>query len=246
MERRHLKLSLNIILVILCLSTAFMIYLSNMEAVAFDAGLYSDKFSEYGIYSRFNSSVDIDGEAEFLIGYLQEGSGADGSGEIDSDLYNAKEKTHLVEVKDLFAVFHTLLNIAVALSVLAMFLLLVFVKKYLVQMKPEYHQEYLKQTLSRILILTGYIVDGIAALFGLMVAFFSGAFYYFHILFFRTDTWMLDPRVDNLIRMFPEQFFFDLFLRIVLMSVLFGTVMIAIGFLIRLGKPGHAKKEDKK
>ncbi len=244
MERKHLQLSITILLILLSVSTMLMIYLSNMEAVAFDAELYQEKFDEFGIHSKFNDSVDLSYESGFLIDYLQQGIGADNLGEIDSDFYNNREKTHLVEVRDLFGVFHTFLNVAVVVSILVMFMLLITVKRYTISMKKEYHAEYFKRLLSKLMIWTGGLVDGVAVLFGIMVLFFSGAFYKFHEIFFKTDTWMLDPGVDNLIRMFPEQFFFDMFVRIVVMSVLFGTVMLVVGFVIRLGKPEFMRKKN--
>jgi integral membrane protein (TIGR01906 family) len=38
---------------------------------------------------------------------------------------------------------------------------------------------------------------------------FNSIFYFFHILSFSNDLWLLDPATDYLIMMFPEGFFFD-------------------------------------
>ncbi len=238
MERDALRKSITVLIIILSVSTALMIYLSNIQATAFDKELYSEKFVEYDVYAGFKIGTNLTAHASELIDYLKSGEG-----EIESSFYNQKEKTHLVEVRQLFRAVSVLLNVAVLLSVVSMFFLLVAVKRYAAGMKREYLPAHLKKTLSRILIITGATVDGVAVLFMLMAAFFSTAFYWFHQIFFRTDTWMLDPATDNLIRMFPEPFFFDLFIRILLASVIFATVMLVIGFLIRLGKPRWIKRD---
>lgn len=42
-----------------------------------------------------------------------------------------------------------------------------------------------------------------------VAAAFRWLFYLFHIVSFRNSLWQLDPRTDNLLRMFPEGFWFD-------------------------------------
>ncbi|NLO81651.1 MAG: TIGR01906 family membrane protein [Clostridiales bacterium] len=57
---------------------------------------------------------------------------------------------------------------------------------------------------------------------------------YFHYIFFDNDLWQLDPRTDVLIQMVPEQFFYDLVVRIILyfiggmviLGLLFGFVHV--------------------
>jgi len=51
---------------------------------------------------------------------------------------------------------------------------------------------------------------------------FSQLFLQFHFLSFSNDLWLLDPRRDRLIQLFPEGFFFDAALRIGVQTVLFG------------------------
>ena len=51
---------------------------------------------------------------------------------------------------------------------------------------------------------------------------FTGLWESFHRLFFRNDLWLLNPRTDLMINMFPEDFFFHMVIRI--------AVMFLIGF----------------
>ena len=49
---------------------------------------------------------------------------------------------------------------------------------------------------------------------------FNFVFTRFHFLSFANDLWMLDPRTDNLIIMFPQRFFFEATLMIAVMTAI--------------------------
>jgi integral membrane protein (TIGR01906 family) len=147
-------------------------------------------------------------------------------------------------VRDLYKAIFTILNIAVVLSMIFMFLLLIAVKRTTLAMTEKEGIEYFKKLISSMLIWIGACVDFIAVLFAIVVVTFSSSFITFHELLFKTDTWMLDPATDNLIRMFPEQFFYDIFVRIVLMSVVFATILLVVGYVMRLGKPKMLRKDQ--
>ena len=57
---------------------------------------------------------------------------------------------------------------------------------------------------------------------------FSALFSQFHFLSFSNDLWMLDPRTDRLIQLFPLGFFFDAALRIAVQTVALGAVVFAV------------------
>ncbi len=54
----------------------------------------------------------------------------------------------------------------------------------------------------------------------------------FHILSFSNDLWLLDPRTDYLIRMFPPPFWFQVVMLAGLRSVLVGTALALAGVLV--------------
>jgi integral membrane protein (TIGR01906 family) len=237
METKKLECIITTLLIILSVSTAAMIYLSNAKAVAFDQATYEKEYAKYNIKERVGPEVDLSKETAFLIAYLESGSG-----EIQTDFFNQREKTHLVEVRAIFRTVQTLRDIAVFLSVISLVALIYLIRRAYINLSDNEAREYYKKTLSKLLIWTGAIVDGIAVLFALMAATFTSTFIKFHQLFFKTETWMLDPATDNLIRMFPEAFFYDLFVKIVLISVVLATFMLAVGYLMRLGKPKMFQK----
>ena len=59
----------------------------------------------------------------------------------------------------------------------------------------------------------------------LMVVGFQRIFILFHLVSFNNDLWILDPRRDFLIMMFPTGFFFDATMLIALMTVVEGIVL---------------------
>jgi integral membrane protein (TIGR01906 family) len=73
---------------------------------------------------------------------------------------------------------------------------------------------------------------------GLAAAFdFDRLFLQFHFMSFSNDLWLLDPRRDRLIQLFPAGFFFDLAMRIGVQTVGFGIAILvaSLGLLLSLG-----------
>jgi integral membrane protein (TIGR01906 family) len=232
MEKEVLHKLVTVLVILLALSTTVMIYLSNAKAIALDQDIYEKEFDKYNIHQRFNTTTNLTKETTTLITYLESGDGT-----IQSDFFNQKEKTHLVEVRDLFKLLTLVLNIIVIISAVSLFLLLISLRHFSALLTHAQGTEYVKRLISNLLIGIGAAVDAIAVLFAVMAFTFTSSFILFHKLFFRTDTWILNPATDNLIRMFPEPFFFDLFTRIILMSIVFATILLVIGFVMKLGVP---------
>jgi len=65
---------------------------------------------------------------------------------------------------------------------------------------------------------------------GVVVA-FPWLFYLFHLLAFRNPYWMLDPRRDYLIRLFPQGFWFDATLFVTLSTLAGGLLLALLGWL---------------
>ena len=63
---------------------------------------------------------------------------------------------------------------------------------------------------------------------------FNSFWIQFHYLFFTNDLFFLDPNTEILINMVPEQFFFDLVMRIILMFI--SSVIVLFGLLYYLNK----------
>lgn len=86
-----------------------------------------------------------------------------------------------------------------------------------------------------VLTIAVFVAVGVAAL-----ASFDWLFLGFHHLFFRSDTWILNPATDYLIMIFPEGFFYDVGLYVVGAIVVEAVVLGGIGgfCLLRRRKAG--------
>ena len=116
----------------------------------------------------------------------------------EQDLFNEREVAHMSDVKQLVRGVYIL-----ALAT-AVFLFATVVTGFAVQ-RSRFAEPLAKRALwGGGLTLVLLIVFGIAALVG-----FDSVFLKFHQLSFANDFWQLDPRTDYLVRIFPQDFWFD-------------------------------------
>ena len=92
---------------------------------------------------------------------------------------------------------------------------------------------------SYLLVLSILIILGLI-LMGFILVDFTKVWDQFHYIFFTNDLWILDPRTDILIQMVPEQFFFDMVVRIL---GTFGGILLAlaVGAIYVLSKTRYAR-----
>lgn len=62
---------------------------------------------------------------------------------------------------------------------------------------------------------------------------FEGLFLLFHRLSFANDLWMLNPRTDYLLILFPGGFWFDATMRVALTAMLGGILLLSAGVVVR-------------
>ena len=91
--------------VLLILSVPFILYLGNFKLIAFDEQFYEKEFSKYGIYDDF--SEDVDAINSKLLYYLR----YDKTDEyVEIDMFDEKEKDHLLDVKNVIQKVLVFLN----------------------------------------------------------------------------------------------------------------------------------------
>src|SRR5207248_665368 len=84
--------------------------------------------------------------------------------------------------------------------------------------------------LGTLLTIGGVVTVALLALAGIASLFdFTDAFITFHELAFSNNDWILDPRTDYLIMLFPEGFWLDATLRIATQSAIEAVVLGAVG-----------------
>jgi integral membrane protein (TIGR01906 family) len=70
---------------------------------------------------------------------------------------------------------------------------------------------------------------------------FNSIFYFFHILSFSNDLWLLDPATDYLIMMFPEGFFFDSAILMVATIIAAAILVWVTAFVVKRALPRAEK-----
>lgn len=139
------------------------------------------------------------------------------------EIFDSREKAHMVDVKNLY------LNTIKVRNILAIVGIILFSISCLLSEKQYISNMYI-----------GY-KRSVALLFSIIFAIliyaaidFNSFWIQFHYLFFTNDLFFLDPNTEILINMVPEQFFFDLVMRIILMFI--SSVIVLFGLLYYLNK----------
>ena len=193
----------------LIVSVAVNIYAGSM-------GLYTGGFAKYHISAVTGiSNPQLKDVAQGMVNYF-EGKVQSPQVEVDINgikkpVYSQKELIHLEDVRKIIDIF----------KMLEILSLIVFLATGLTM--------FFKFGVSRLLkgLQAGAVVTvvflGSVMLWALID--FNSIFYFFHILSFSNDLWLLDPATDYLIMMFPEGFFFD-------SAILIAATIIAVAILI--------------
>lgn len=210
------------------------VYLSNVKAVARDEKFIHDEFEKVGTYNRVDKKT-ADEETKYLLGYLRFGAGV-----IDTDFFNAREKDHLIEVRELFKGGNRLLNASLMAFVVSVAFLFVLGKRAQdlptqeLQFSIRSHVFDLKQfsVLMASVVMLGALLTNVMTLFLIFALFnFDASFSAFHVISFEQDTWLLNVG-DNLIKLFPEEFWADAATRVVLLSLFYANALFVLGILL--------------
>ncbi len=134
------------------------------------------------------------------------------------EIFDSREKAHMVDVKNLY------LNTIVVRNVLAIVGLILFVVAILLNKKDWITSMYIgyKRSLGLLFVI-------ILAILIYAAIDFNSFWIQFHYLFFTNDLFFLDPNTEILINMVPEQFFFDLVIRIIFMFM-FSVIVLYVLF----------------
>lgn len=139
-----------------------------------------------------------------------------------SNLFNQKEIDHMVDVKNLVKV--TLLFEKISLFFIFFSIVIISFKNGFNQLFNFIFNIVYKSLLIWsgifLIILSGIIIN------------FNATFILFHKIFFRNDLWILDPRSDYLLIMFPEKFFLEICLTILLVFVIINLIFFITSLLL--------------
>jgi len=201
---------------------------SNLRYVVNDPNTYANGFAKYGVAATTGIA-----ESELLRGAagLREYFNSDQepiSVQVEKDgrtvdLFRTREVAHLRDVKGLIRLFYR--GQVTSLTYMICF----------VAVAIAFERGSGLRRIARLALWGCGLTLGILVLVALLsVTDFDALFLRFHLISFSNDLWMLDPREDNLIMMFPQGFFYDTTLRLVILTLVEAILVstASVGFLI--------------
>ncbi|EGL35351.1 TIGR01906 family protein [Parvimonas sp. oral taxon 110 str. F0139] len=186
---------------LISLSIILFILLYSIDFMAKDISYYNNFHNEYKIEEESGLSKEwIESASNSLVEFIK-----NGDKEVLKNHFNEKEISHMEDVYKLFKLDR------VVYTSLFIITLIVFIYKLI--KNDNIFFKYIRKY-----ILIAYI--SVISFLGVCSMFFSESFIYFHKLFFNNDLWLLDYKTDLMIRILPEEFFFVLFLNVLVLSTI--------------------------
>jgi len=193
---------------------------------AFDEDYYHEQFEKNNIYQGFElNKTQLHQINHELLDYLKHGQG-----EINitspkensmEGFFNEKEIQHLIEVRQLIQT--TLILFYFFITIFILLCLILYFRN---------RKNFTKNTI--IILMSGCVLNIIFILIitTMILTNFSNFFTNFHLAVFESNTWLLNPATDNLIKMFPQQFFYSITKNIFYDSIIISIILFLILFYI--------------
>lgn len=216
---------------LLAIALVISAFIGSIEYLCFNEKFYIHEYAKLNIEeSTGMDHEDLLKATDVLLEYIKgERDDMVVYGEVDGtyrEIFNDKEKAHMVDVRSLYTNANTVLYIAVTVFIVSLVYLLITKTKALFKL--------IYQSFKNVLIGLGAVLTAIALM---CFVDFNRFWNQFHKLFFTNDLWLLDPSKDIMIRMVPEDFFYDLILGIVAVFViLLVLIFLVLNFMKRRSK----------
>ena len=206
----------------------FVLVLLALDFASFDESFYKEKFSEYGIEKNISDAVLLH---EKVISFV---TGESIGLPIE---FNEREKQHLLDVRKLVNIF----KIALYICIISFFSL-IFISLKILKSKKK-----ITNFIGNVFLFGGLLTILLAGiLFFLIISDFSNTFESFHNLFFEKGTYVFNPANEIIVRIYPEQLFMDLGIRISKAVIFASLIITIIGiFLIYSSKNKKNKNNGK-
>ena len=183
-----------------------VIVFGNFNYLIFNKSFYQNLYQKSGTYQNLDREI-VDNKTDNLFGYYR------GKNELDHNFFSDQTRSHLADVKNLLIFSQNFLLVSV-LTTLILSAPLIFKRKVKV----------LANSLFFASVIT--IIIMILLSFGMLNA-FDSFFLKFHQVLFKNDLWQFPPD-DNLIKLFPVQFFY-FFAQRLFVNILIFSIIIALG-----------------
>ena len=216
----HQKLLLYTIAILMTLLLPIIVYCYSLEYVAFDNSFYKKEFLKHGVYSNL-PGYNADHINDAVLAYLKSSK----SGKlIENDSFNRREKSHLLDVKNLFQKIFGIYRLSIALFLISSFALMI--------LSGFNFKLFLKRIFATLLIGSSLALIAAIFLFVVSTSGFNYAFLLFHENFFLAETYSFDPEFEKIVVLYPGSLFFDASIKIVSISILSSAMVFTASFVI--------------
>ncbi|MEK6834739.1 MAG: TIGR01906 family membrane protein [Nanoarchaeota archaeon] len=192
--------------ILFVISLVLLIVTLNFKLLALNFNYYQKEFSKLNVYDKI---PEADKFSLNLINYYKDK-------EELSNFFNEKEKLHLNDIKELIRKGNLLFYLSLILVILFL-IYFIYTKNY----KAIYSSFLISSLILIIFILVIFLTN------------FQDLFTKFHLLIFNNDLWLLNPETDNLINLFPLQFFYDIYIKAGVNILISAFILIILSLVIR-------------
>jgi uncharacterized membrane protein len=202
------------------LAIPFIIYGFNINSVVFDTDLYKEEFLKYNVYNNLKEH-DIEEINDDVLHYLR----FERNNElIKGDFFNQREKTHLLDVNifilAILNIYYFSLILFLSLSIPLIFL-------------SNFNFKKIAKRFLIILMIGSFLTLLDAGLLFLLSNFnFNFVFDFFHKTFFSAGTYTFNPKLENIVVLYPENLFFDFLIKIVANTILSSVIALFFSIII--------------
>ncbi len=138
------------------------------------------------------------------------------------EVFDERETIHMIDVKKLYQKANLVKDICIFITIICVILLYFIDKNHIFKSLKKAFKKGMIILFALILFVSIYaIVD------------FNSFWLNFHYLFFDNDLFFLDPNVSIMINMFPESFFFDMVILIIVLYILSAFIIYKLTDYLR-------------
>lgn len=215
----------NKIYVVAIAMVTIVVLLTSIDIIVFKKSFFHNQYTKLNTAESMKmSNEDLDKATGVLLDYIKgRVSTIDLEVVVDGEvveMFNQREKDHMVDVRDLYI---TMLDVRVGLLIVVALVALVALGLFDFF---DFRQsaKNLMDSFKGVLLIIGAI--GFFAILD-----FNAFWTLFHEVLFSNDLWLLDPRTDRMINMFPEPFFKAMVMRIIFAFAFIMAIKLALVYL---------------
>lgn len=212
------NVSRNVIITLFAVALFIIIIFGSLNLMIFDKQFYYKEYSKNGVYLELSEDKDTGKEiaqniTENVMKYFRNSE--------ELKYFSETEKSHMADVKHLI---RTMQFIYYGAAILSIGLFFYCYRKF----KDDKYMFI--RVLAKSLLYSSIAAGMFLVLIFLMSVFsFDFLFNVFHLIFFPQGNWMFDNS-SMLITMFPQQFFFDISLRIFVYAMFQALIFFGMGY----------------